>query len=129
MKFLDRLFDVVNRIRATVAKAQLKPLELRRTQHTPRDWSLPRTRMHARNVAAKHDRINGRYFLIADLRLDDGSYVPNVEFNGDSRIAVKYFGKRKIVKMLVVCDRSGSRLPEATEAERRAFEKGHSLSS
>lgn len=67
--------------------------------------------------------MNGRYFIIADVVLNDGTFLKDVEFDADSRVAIKYYGKRTITKGLVVCDCSwGTCLRKATSDERRAFE-------
>jgi hypothetical protein len=55
-----------------------------------------------------------RWFVIADLVLDDGTFHKDVVFNSDTRVADKYYGKRTIAKMLFVRD--------ATDAERKSFE-------
>jgi hypothetical protein len=78
------------------------------------------------------DRINGRYFMIADLILDDASLVPEVTFDTDTNVALLVRNRkvwklqqlkgRRIVAHLSVLTPAGS---QAIEAKRREFAAKH----
>ena len=59
----------------------------------PPPWRMPVDRDTARRVYAAWDRLNGRYYQRADLRLPDGTVLEGVLFDGDSRVAVEARGR------------------------------------
>ena len=50
---------------------------------------MPPDEATARAVYADWDRLNGRYYKRADLRLLDGKVLENVIFDSDSRVVVE----------------------------------------
>ena len=97
-------------------------------------FRMPATGEEAKAVYDRWDRLNGRYYIKADVRLTDGTYWRDMVFDGDSYVAVEaarrplyeqpaLFG-REILAFLVTRDRSAGRhFKDASPEERAAFEK------
>ena len=94
---------------------------------------MPADRDEAKTVYDRWDRLNGRYYVKADVRLSDGRVYRNVVFDGDRYVAVEVNGRaiydqpvltgQQILAYVVTRDRSpGRRFPVATPDERRTFE-------
>ena len=56
-------------------------------------WRMPPDQEHARAVYARWDRLNGRYYQRADVRLPDGTILKGIVFDSDTRIAVTARGR------------------------------------
>lgn len=50
---------------------------------------MPASQDEADRVFSAWDRLNGRYFFLATVRLDDGRVLPRVTFDADTNIAVQ----------------------------------------
>jgi hypothetical protein len=97
---------------------------------------MPESQEEAERVYRHWAVRNGRYYFLADVVLDDGILRHDVEFDGDSNIAVRVSQKKVseqpeligclIVEALITSDySSGHRYTEATDAERQAFTRKH----
>jgi hypothetical protein len=86
----------------------------------------------AKAVYARWDRLNGRYYITADVRLNDNCVYKNVVFDGDRCVAVEINGRpaydqpeffeQQVLGFVVTSDYSpGRRFKVATREERDAF--------
>ena len=93
---------------------------------------MPTDREEGKTVYERWDRLNGRYYIRADVRLTDGCVYRDVVFDGDSYVAVEANGERiyeqptfvgqHVLAFLVTRDRSpGRHFQVATSDERAAF--------
>ena len=93
---------------------------------------MPESQEEAERVYCHWDARNGRYYFLADVVLDGGVLLRDIEFDADSNIAVRANQEklseqpelidRLIVEALITTDcSSGRRHTEATDAERQAF--------
>ena len=91
-----------------------------------RPWVMPSDATQAASVHRMWDARNGRYYLTADVVLENGTFLRDVTFDGDSRVAVEvglaefpaYFGKR-IVDFFTVADCATGTFRFRAEEERR----------
>src|SRR4051812_44236428 len=91
---------------------------------------MPRDAEELKTVERRWSKLNGRYWITADVILDDGQYCPGVGFDGDSHIAVDaqdagtippdLVGKR-IIAYLVLADSTSRHKREATKDDRLTF--------
>lgn len=93
---------------------------------------MPIDRDEAQAVYDRWDRLNGRYYIEADVRLNDGCVYRNVVFDGDRYVAVEvnggpvydqpeFFGQQ-VLAFVITSDYSpGRRFRVATPDERAAF--------
>jgi hypothetical protein len=90
---------------------------------------LPFDALEAERVFRRWDSLNGRYYFKADVRLDDGTLLQDMMFDGDTNIAVEFNRQwlylqpqllgRDIVAWLVTKDYTGgTRHGDATPAWR-----------
>jgi hypothetical protein len=56
----------------------------------PSGLRLPADAAEAGRVYRRWDSLNGRYYVVADVRLADGTALRDVVFDGDSGVAVEY---------------------------------------
>ncbi len=91
---------------------------------------MPVTDEEARRIVNRWDRLNGRYYYVADVRFADGSVARDVVFDADTNIAVSVQPQlfaRPIAAALVTRDFSpGDRRDSVTDEERDAFQRGES---
>jgi hypothetical protein len=98
-----------------------------------RELYMPPSVERGKAVYQRWDRLNGRYYVTADVRLSDGSLHRGVHFDGDTRIAVLIGGQpayevagsigKQIVSYAVTSDYSSGRgFGVASPEERAAFE-------
>jgi hypothetical protein len=97
---------------------------------------MPATLKEAKEVYCHYDRLNGRYYVKADVVLVGGGFLRDVGFDGDYAIAVEVDGRpvydqpgligRRVEAALVTQDYSaGGRFGNASEAERQRFGNLH----
>jgi hypothetical protein len=93
---------------------------------------MPRDSDEAQAVYTRWDRLNGRYYIKADVRLGDGRVYRDVVFDGDRYVAVEINGQaiygqpeffeQQVLEFVVTSDYSpGRRFTVATREERAAF--------
>ena len=98
-----------------------------------RTLRMPADLEEAKAVHGRWDRLNGRYYIKADVRLGDGRVYRDVMFDGDRYVGVEANGRpiydqpaligQQVLGFLVTRDRSpGRRFEVATPDERATFE-------
>ena len=130
-----RLVATTKRILRTVAE----PAPWHRAPRSPipdsvplRPWVMPSNSNEAAKAYSWWDARNGRYFLVADVVLDDGTFLKDVTFDTDLRMAVEvghrpsaefpaYFGKR----VTDLCTVSVPGVYTNNDERRAAFAKRH----
>lgn len=97
---------------------------------------MPDTIAEAVRVSRQYESLNGRYYFVANILLEEGRFLEAVTFDGDSRVAVEYGGHplsqqpdliaKPVVAYLVTRDRSaGQNFGDADEVQRQRFAKEH----
>jgi hypothetical protein len=125
----SRAIEATKRILRAVAE----PTPFHRAPRSPvpdsmplRPWVMPANLKQAAEAHRWWDARNGRYFLTADVVLEDGTFLRDVTFDTDLQIAVEvghrplaefpvYFGKR-VVNLCTVMEPGG----HTTNDKRRA---------
>src|SRR2546421_12804015 len=101
------------------------------------EFRMPQSVEEARTVYERWDGLNGRYYVKADVRLDDGSLHRDVVVDADTLVVVEAGGcpmyeqptliGREVIAFVVTRDRSPDRrYPVVTEHDRETFAKDSS---
>lgn len=98
----------------------------------PRVLRLPESQVELNSVYGNHDRLNGRYYLYADIVVEPDIYLSHVYFDADTWIAINcrdsetgiqlsdLFG-RKIIASLITFSTGDYPQTRATDEEQKQF--------